>query len=117
MYFRFGSMWTQEDNTTWMQYVAKDAASRLDVVTLQEALDQRLMQRQAREMGICPVREDLYSQAFGVWRTAVVLLEMLVVRNCCGGFVVLVQMSSSARSRLNHPSVVCCYCGCVMRSG
>lgn len=48
-----------------MQYVAKEAASRLDVITLQEALDQRLMQRQAREMGICPVREDLYSQTFG----------------------------------------------------
>lgn len=59
------SMWTQEDSSTWMQYVAKDAASRLDVITLQETLDQRLMQRQAREMGICPVREDLYSQAFG----------------------------------------------------
>jgi hypothetical protein len=58
-------MWTQDDGVTFMQYVAKDAASRLDVVSLQEALDQRLMQRQAREMGICPVREDLYSQAFG----------------------------------------------------
>lgn len=61
-------MWTQEDSATWMQYVAKDHASRADVITLQEALDQRLMQRQAREMGICPVREDLYSQCFGAWR-------------------------------------------------
>jgi hypothetical protein len=25
----------------------------------------RLQQRQARETGICPVREDLYGQAFG----------------------------------------------------
>merc|ERR1712023_117665 len=33
-------------------------------IQLQEALDQRLMERQARETGICPVREELYSQCF-----------------------------------------------------
>merc|ERR1712021_273906 len=31
---------------------------------LQEQLDQRLLRRQARETGICPVRRELYSQAF-----------------------------------------------------
>ncbi len=36
---------------------------------LQEALDMRLQQRQARETGICPVREELYGQAFGEART------------------------------------------------
>jgi dynein light intermediate chain, axonemal len=55
--------WTNESGT-WMQYVAKDPATRLDVITLQEQLDQRLMERQAREAGICPVREDLYAQCF-----------------------------------------------------
>ena len=39
-------------------------ATRLDVLVLQEGLDKKLLERQAREMGICPVREDLYSQAF-----------------------------------------------------
>ena len=33
-------------------------------LTLQEMLDKRLLERQARETGICPVREDLYSQGF-----------------------------------------------------
>lgn len=47
-----------------MQYVSKTPASRLDVINLQEALDEKLMERQAREMGICPVREDLYAQCF-----------------------------------------------------
>merc|ERR1719352_1481902 len=47
-----------------MQYVSKEPATRLDVITLQEQLDTRLMERQARETGICPVREDLYSQCF-----------------------------------------------------
>ena len=32
--------------------------------TLQELLDKRLLERQARETGICPVREDLYQQCF-----------------------------------------------------
>lgn len=27
----------------------------------------RLQQRQARETGICPVREELYAQCFGAW--------------------------------------------------
>ncbi len=55
--------WTQESGT-WMQYVSKEPASRLDVITLQELLDKRLIERQARETGICPVREDLYHQSF-----------------------------------------------------
>jgi hypothetical protein len=60
-------MWRQADSATWMQYVSKGAASRMDVLALQEALDQRLQQRQARASGICPVRDDLYKQCFGAW--------------------------------------------------
>jgi dynein light intermediate chain, axonemal len=33
---------------------------------LQEQLDSQLQQRQARETGICPIREELYSQCFGL---------------------------------------------------
>merc|ERR1711941_244409 len=36
----------------------------MGVIQLQEALDQRLMERQARETGIRPIREELYSQCF-----------------------------------------------------
>ena len=32
----------------------------------QEKLDQQLQQRQARETGICPIREELYAQCFGM---------------------------------------------------
>ncbi|KAG5179863.1 p28 protein [Tribonema minus] len=55
--------WTEETGT-WMQCVSKNPATRLDVVTLQECLDKKLGERQARDTGICPVRDDLYSQAF-----------------------------------------------------
>lgn len=47
-----------------MQYVSSTPATRLDVINLQESLDHKLQQRQARETGICPVREELYSQCF-----------------------------------------------------
>lgn len=55
--------WTEEGQL-WVQYVSSTPATRLDVITLQEKLDQQLQQRQARETGICPIREELYSQCF-----------------------------------------------------
>jgi dynein light intermediate chain, axonemal len=56
--------WT-EDGQLWVQYVSSTPATRLDVVTLQEHLDHQLQARQARETGICPIREELYAQCFG----------------------------------------------------
>lgn len=50
--------------TKFLQYTSKTPATRLDVIKLQEKLDDKLMQRQARESGICAVREDLYTQCF-----------------------------------------------------
>jgi dynein light intermediate chain len=55
--------WTEEGQL-WVQYVSSTPATRLDVINLQEKLDQQLQQRQARETGICPVREELYAQCF-----------------------------------------------------
>jgi dynein light intermediate chain len=55
--------WT-EDGQLWVQYVSSTPATRLDVINLQEELDRKLQQRQARETGICPEREELYSQSF-----------------------------------------------------
>ncbi|KAJ7304471.1 hypothetical protein JRQ81_012035 [Phrynocephalus forsythii] len=55
--------WT-EDNQLWIQQVSSTPSTRMDVVHLQEELDLKLQQRQARETGICPVRRELYSQCF-----------------------------------------------------
>lgn len=55
--------WTQ-DGQLWTQHVSSTPATRIDVVNLQEALDLKLQQRQARETGICPIREELYAQTF-----------------------------------------------------
>lgn len=47
--------------------VSSTPATRLDVINLQEQLDMKLQQRQARETGICPVRRELYTQCFGMF--------------------------------------------------
>lgn len=54
----------EEDGQFWRQQVSTTPATRLDVVNLQEHLDMRLQQRQARETGICPIRRELYNQCF-----------------------------------------------------
>lgn len=54
----------EEKGQLWVQQVASSPATRGDVVTLQAHLDTKLQQRQARETGICPVRRELYAQAF-----------------------------------------------------
>lgn len=52
------------DGKLWIQYVSSTPATRLDVVNLQQELDHQLALRQARETGICPVRDEIYSQCF-----------------------------------------------------
>jgi dynein light intermediate chain, axonemal len=53
-----------ENGKHYMQYVSHQQATRVDVAKLREMLDQKLMERQARESGICPVREELFAQCF-----------------------------------------------------
>ncbi|XP_058033983.1 axonemal dynein light intermediate polypeptide 1-like [Ahaetulla prasina] len=57
------SEWTEE-NQLWVQQVSSTPSTRMDVVHLQEQLDLKLQQRQARETGICPVWGEGYSQCF-----------------------------------------------------
>lgn len=47
-----------------MQYVSHQKSERSDVVRLKESLDEALEHRQARIEGICPIREELFAQAF-----------------------------------------------------
>eukprot|EP00943_MAST-04B_sp_MAST-4B-sp1_P009194 g9194.t1 len=53
-----------DDGNIWKQYCTNKTSSREDVFDLQDKLEEGLSRRQARNNGICPVREDLYSQAF-----------------------------------------------------
>ncbi|XP_022247415.1 33 kDa inner dynein arm light chain, axonemal-like [Limulus polyphemus] len=56
----------EEDGQLWVQHVSSTPATRLDVLNIQEQLDMKLQQRQARETGICPIRRELYDQCFGM---------------------------------------------------
>lgn len=49
-----------ENGQLWVQTVLSTPATRTEVVQLQIELDKRLEQRQARDIGICPVREELF---------------------------------------------------------
>ncbi len=51
----------QDSGQLWVQYVSPTPATRIDVINLQDELDKKLQERQARETGICPIREELYS--------------------------------------------------------
>jgi dynein light intermediate chain len=53
-----------QDGNLWVRYVSATPGSKVDVMNLQEQLDKRLGARQARETGICPIREELYAQCF-----------------------------------------------------
>ena len=55
--------WTA-DSHLWVQYVSPTPATRSDILALFSALDHQLQHRQARETGICPIREELYAQCF-----------------------------------------------------
>merc|ERR1712130_50765 len=54
----------EKDGQKWLQKVSSTPATRSDVQRLSQQLDKKLEQRQARETGICPIRRELYKQAF-----------------------------------------------------
>ena len=66
-------------------------ATKQDVLDLQEKLDKRLQQRQARETGICPIREELYSQCFDE------LIRQITI-NCAERGLLLVRVRDEIRS-------------------
>lgn len=53
-----------ENGMLWVRYVLPTPATKSDVVDCQDQLDKKLQERQARETGICPIREELYAQCF-----------------------------------------------------
>lgn len=66
LFYVFLREWIENDQL-WIQKVSSTPATRLDVVNLQEELDRKLQQRQARETGICPIRRELYNQVIKLY--------------------------------------------------
>ena len=53
-----------ENGQLWVRYVSPTPATSADVRNLKVDLDKRLQAKQARDTGICPIREELFSQCF-----------------------------------------------------
>ena len=53
-----------DNEQIWVQYVTCTPCGKADVINLQDELDRRLQTEQARETGICPIREKLYVECF-----------------------------------------------------
>ncbi|XP_039974367.1 axonemal dynein light intermediate polypeptide 1 [Xiphias gladius] len=95
--------WT-EGNQLWVQQVSSAPCTRTDVVHLEELLDTKLQQRQARETGICPVRRELYSQCFDE------LIRQVTINCAERGLLLLrvrdeIQMTIAAYQTLYESSV------------
>ena len=54
----------EENGKKFIQYVSQEPGTREKARDLFKALDYKIKEREAREKGICPVREELYSQCF-----------------------------------------------------
>uniref|UniRef100_A0A663MRM3 Axonemal dynein light intermediate polypeptide 1 n=1 Tax=Athene cunicularia TaxID=194338 RepID=A0A663MRM3_ATHCN len=94
----------EEENQRWVQEVSSAPSTRQDVVHLQEQLDLRLLQRQARETGICPVRRELYGQCFDE------LIRQVTINCAERGLLLLrvrdeIQMTMAAYQTLYESSV------------
>jgi dynein light intermediate chain len=74
----------------YMETVLSTPATKADVITLQRDLDNRLQTRQARETGICPIREELYAQCFDE------LIRQITI-NCSHRGLLLVRVRDEMR--------------------
>ncbi|XP_042346654.1 axonemal dynein light intermediate polypeptide 1 [Plectropomus leopardus] len=93
-----------EDNQLWVQQVSSAPCTRTDVINLEELLDEKLQQRQARETGICPIRRELYSQCFDE------LIRQVTINCAERGLLLLrvrdeIQMTIAAYQTLYESSV------------
>ena len=73
-----------------METVLSTPATKADVISLQRELDNRLQTRQARETGICPIREELYAQCFDE------LIRQITI-NCSHRGLLLVRVRDEMR--------------------
>ena len=83
-----------DNGKLWVRYVSPTPATKVDVLNLREMLDKRLEQGQAREVGICPIRENLFQQCFDE------LIRQITI-NCAERGYLLVRVRDEFRSQLN----------------
>ena len=83
-----------ENEKIWVQYVSSTPVTKAEVVTLQEGLDRKLQTQQARETGICPIREKLYHECFDE-------LIRQVTLNCLERGILLMRIKKEIEMTVN----------------
>ncbi len=78
----------------WVQYVSCTPVTKVEVLNLQEGLDRRLQTNQARETGICPIREQLYNECFDE------LIRQVTI-NCLERGILLMRMKKEIEMTIN----------------
>jgi len=82
--------YTKGKQQLYIEQVLSTPAIKEDVIELQKELDKRLQTRQARETGICPIREELYAQTFDE------LIRQITI-NCSHRGLLLVRVRDEMR--------------------
>ena len=82
--------YTLDRQQLMIQSVLSTPATKADVLKLQEDLETLLQQKQARETGICPIREELYAQCFDE------LIRQITI-NCSERGLLLVRVRDEIR--------------------
>jgi dynein light intermediate chain, axonemal len=90
---------------TYEQHISTEQSTRQDVVTLQEALEVRLRERQSRTGGLCPIRQELFGQLTDE------LIRQIAVNSPERGILLLrirdeMRMSIAAYQTLYESSVI-----------
>lgn len=78
----------------WVQYVSCTPVTKAEVLSLQEGLDRRLQTNQARETGICPIREELYNECFDE------LIRQVTI-NCLERGILLMRIKKEIEMTIN----------------
>jgi dynein light intermediate chain len=78
----------------WVQYVSCTPVTKAEVLNLQEGLDRRLQTMQARETGICPIREELYNECFDE------LIRQVTI-NCLERGIILMRIKKEIEMTIN----------------
>jgi dynein light intermediate chain len=85
----------------WVQYVSCTPVTKAEVLSLQEGLDRRLQTAQARETGICPIREELYNECFGKINPNIDELIRQVTINCLERGILLMRIKKDIEMTVN----------------
>lgn len=85
---------TFQNDQLWVQYVSCTPVTKAEVLNLQEGLDRRLQTMQARETGICPIREQLYNECFDE------LIRQITI-NCLERGILLMRIKKEIEMTVN----------------